>query len=140
MPTQVAKVDFGEVRIFYQRVNVLDWEAFLKDGVTPLAITPTDQIRCVISKTFGGAPILDLRQVANANGSVVTISTRDPAVGTLVLSSLDVVSPAFANGGRYACEFMLVDDSDTLPQDGNKTFMVGYLNVHPTSGNPVTIP
>lgn len=136
---QLASMDFGELNVYLGRVNDLAWQMFNSDGETGTDIEVTDVVRCVISRDFCDTPILDLNQTPNSNKSVVNVTARVPAVGTLRLGSNDLKSPQFYEG-RYACEFMLVDDSESSPQDANKPFLRGYLMMRPSSGSPTTLP
>lgn len=103
-----SKLIHPDREAFAGRTARFTWKAFAADGVTPLPLGISDVVRFKISKSEGGAPLLDLKLgAANANGSQVTIDSSR-TLGGVILGPVDTISFA----GWYYGETDYVDATD----------------------------
>ena len=105
----------------------------LKDPAgTTVVLGSGDQIRIKIGRN-AGTPSIDLKSgTASANNSSCTAANPT----TLRLAQADL---AELDAGVYDVEILLVDNSETLPDNAIKLADQGTMHLMPTLAGPVTI-
>ena len=101
-------------------------DLFEANGTTVISIAATDVIRIKIGRCRGEVPDLDLDSVgATANGSIVgfTEDTNDVTL-RLAQGDLNDMTP-----GTYCMEILIVDDSESAPDDAIKHAQDGVLHL-----------
>ena len=110
-------------------------QLFEADGTTELVLAAADSVRIKIGRT-GATPNLDLKSgAATSNGSVpsFTVGTNDV---TLRIGQADLSSIV---PGAYDMEVLVVDDSETAPDNAIKHVQFGVLMVHDSQTGAVTL-
>lgn len=136
---------WNEQELNGNRLEVFEWEAYDIDE-NPVEFSATDAVRFKLAASEGGAALIDIDSgAADADGSIVIIDDLgdeeadppEPASGRVRLapgSTADLAS------GRYHGELLLVDDSETDPDDALKVIGRGTFKLRASIGGEAGLP